>query len=228
MAYFFWVLEGGGRVLLVDSGFDPDVGRRRGRTPLIGQRDALEGIGVDPAAVEVVIVTHMHYDHIGGLDLFPQAELIVPQPELEFWTSPMARRRQFAAHVEEAEIAYVRDAVAEGRVRETQGGEEVAPGVRLIAVGGHSPGQQMVVVETASGPLLITSDAVHFYEELELDRPFGVCADLEAMYRAYDVVRRLEAERGVAVVPSHDPLVLERYAAVGEQTPYAVRLTGSQ
>lgn len=226
MAYYFWVLERDGEHHLVDAGFDPAVGRRRGRTPIVGQREALEALGVSPDSIRSVIVTHLHYDHIGGLDLFPQAELIVPERELDFWTGPIARRAAYAAHVEPDEIAYLEEAVAAGRVRTTPGDEEVLPGVWTIPVGGHSPGLQMVLVEAPPRPVLLASDAIHFYEELEADRPFRVVSDLEAMYRAYDLIRRLSADRDALVVPGHDPAVVERHDRAGG-VPYAVSLGGS-
>jgi glyoxylase-like metal-dependent hydrolase (beta-lactamase superfamily II) len=226
MAYYFWLLRGAGETILVDTGFDAAVGRRRGRTCLVEPVAALERLGVAPADVTTVVVTHFHYDHIGNLDAFPAARLVVPRRELEFWTGPVARRAQFAEHVEPDEIAHVQRAAVEGRVRITDGDEEIAPGIRAIAVGGHSPGQQLTVVETGASPVVLASDAVHFYEELERDRPFAVVADLEAMYRAYDVLRGLAADRGAVVLPGHDPRVMERFPSIDGGSDLAVSVQG--
>jgi glyoxylase-like metal-dependent hydrolase (beta-lactamase superfamily II) len=224
MAYYFWLLRGNGRTILVDSGFDPAVGLRRGRTCLVRPVEALQQLGVSPDSISAIVVTHFHYDHIGNLAAFPAAELIVPRAELEFWTSPIARQAHFAAHVEADEIDHVRRADAEGRVRTTEGEEEVLPGVVAIAVGGHSPGQQLTTVAAGEGSVLLTSDAVHFYEELEMARPFAVMADLAAMYRAYDRIRQLAREAQAVVVPGHDPHVMERFAPAGGGPELAVQV----
>jgi glyoxylase-like metal-dependent hydrolase (beta-lactamase superfamily II) len=226
MAYYFWLLQGGGETVLVDTGFDVAAGARRGRTCLAPPLEALEQVGVSMDAVSTVIVTHLHYDHIGNLDAFPDAALVVPRRELEFWTGPLARRRQFAAHVEEPEIARLQQAAARGRLRASDGDEQILPGVRAITVGGHSPGQQLVIVETGGRPVVLASDAVHLYEELDLDRPFAVIADLEAMYHAYDVLRALGEQRGAVIVPGHDPRVMERFPALHGGSDLAVRLEG--
>ena len=84
--------------IVVDCGFDPEAAARRGRSCLCAPIDALRELGVDPAAVSTVIVTHLHYDHIGNLAAFPAATLCVPRRELDFWTGPMASRFQFASH----------------------------------------------------------------------------------------------------------------------------------
>jgi glyoxylase-like metal-dependent hydrolase (beta-lactamase superfamily II) len=217
MAYYFWILRAGGRTILVDTGFDPDAAARRGRTCLVAPLDALAGLGIAPEDVSTVVVTHLHYDHTGNLHAFPQAELIVPARELEFWTGPYARRAQFASHVEIPDIEVVQRAASEGRVRLTHGTEEILDGVVAIAVGGHSPGQQVTVVESAGGAVVLASDAVHLYEELELDRPFAVMHDLEQMYAAYDLVKDLAESRGAVVVPGHDPDVFVRHAGDGNQ-----------
>jgi glyoxylase-like metal-dependent hydrolase (beta-lactamase superfamily II) len=223
--YYLWVLRDGGRTLLVDTGFDPAVGRRRGRTCLCPPVDALGRLGVSPATVSQVLVTHFHYDHIGNLDAFPDAELVVPERELEFWTGPMAGRAQFSELVETGEIARIDGAYRAGRVRTITGRATVAPGVTAITVGGHSPGQQVVLVEGSRGPVVIASDAAHFYEELERDRPFSVIADLEEMYRAYDLLRGLSSEPGVPLVPGHDPDVMTRFPDVGgDAAGIAVRI----
>jgi glyoxylase-like metal-dependent hydrolase (beta-lactamase superfamily II) len=211
MAYYFWVLRRDDETILVDTGFSPEVGVRRGRTCLVPPVEALQGLGVEPESISTVIVTHFHYDHVGNLDAFPQAQLIVPAAELAFWTGSMAARFQFGSHVEPGEIAYIEQAKREGRVRTTDGTEEILAGVTAIQVGGHSPGQQVTVVEGASGQVVLASDAVHFYEELEQERPFAVIHDLERMYAAYDLLKEY-TRAGAIVVPGHDPDVVHRFS----------------
>lgn len=214
MAYYFWVLRSAQSTIVVDTGYAPAVGARRGRTLRCDPLDAVRAIGIDPQAVETVLVTHFHYDHVGNLGAYPNATLVVPRRELDFWTGPLAAREQFGAHVEADEIAAIAAADRAGRVRTTDGTEEVAPGVTAISVGGHSPGQQLIRVAAAGGEVVLASDAVHFYEELELDRPFGVIADLGEMYAAYDLLKEYAAA-GATVVPGHDPEVLARFPVAG-------------
>jgi glyoxylase-like metal-dependent hydrolase (beta-lactamase superfamily II) len=225
MAYFFWILSRDGETILVDTGFDPNVAARRGRLCRCAPVDALRELGFDPAEISTLVITHLHYDHIGNLAAFPDAQLVVPRKELDFWTGPGAARYQFASHVEPEEIAWLERARRSGRVRLTDETEEIREGVTAIVVGGHSPGQQVTVVAGESGDVVLTSDAVHFYEELELDRPFGVVADLEEMYGAYDLVKNLGAAPGAIVVPGHDPEVMARFSRVGDRASgLAVRI----
>jgi glyoxylase-like metal-dependent hydrolase (beta-lactamase superfamily II) len=214
MDYFFYVLRSEGRTIVLDCGFDPVAGERRGRRCLTEPVQALRELGIEPGEVETLLISHLHYDHIGNLGAFGKATFLVPQRELTFWTSDVARNAQFWHHVEGTEIQEVADAHAAGRV-ETYGGEtEIAPGLTAIEVGGHSPGQQILLVDTADGRLVLTSDAVHLYDELEQARPFGVLADLEEMYLGFDTIKRLGAAPGATIVPGHDPEVTRRFPAV--------------
>jgi glyoxylase-like metal-dependent hydrolase (beta-lactamase superfamily II) len=136
----------------------------------------------------------------------------------------MASRFHFHEVVEAPEIVRVEEADREGRVRTFADVAEIAPGITAIDVGGHSPGQAILRVSTSTGEVVLASDAIHFYEELELDRPFGVFADLREMYAAYDTLRELASE-GRMLVPGHDPLVMERFPALdGSAGEIAVRV----
>ena len=208
MTYYLWVLRNGERTVVVDTGFSAAGGGARGRTFLVEPLEALRRAGVEPAAVELLIVTHLHYDHTGHLDAFADTPSVVSASEVEFWTGPLAQRAQFGAHIEPGEVSGLA-----GRTRGvtlTAGEQEVAPGVVSIEVGGHSPGQTILAIDGENGPILLTSDAVHFYEEVERDRACGVLHDLARVYEAYDTIRD-HAHRGARVVAGHDPLVMDRF-----------------
>jgi glyoxylase-like metal-dependent hydrolase (beta-lactamase superfamily II) len=224
MDYFFWVLRRGAEIVLVDTGFGPAAGARRGRTHLCRTDEALRRLSIDPAAVRQVVVTHLHYDHIGNLDLFPGAELFVDGRELEFWSGPYADRRAFAAATEPHELEWVAQAQRDGRVTAVGPRETIAGGVTAVRAGGHSPGQQILHVPTVDGEVIIASDAAHFYEEIALDRPFDVLCDLEACYDALETLRGHLAA-GLPVAVGHDPEVMTRFAPVSaELADLAVRI----
>lgn len=214
MDFFFYVLRDGDEVIVVDTGFRPEAAAPRGRECLTAPARALERLGVDPASVSRLVITHMHWDHIGNVGLFGGAELFVPAAELEFWERPLARNVQFWAHVDPEGVALLEGAWRDGRVVATGEQHEIAPGVRALTVGGHSPGQQVLVVETAAGAVVLASDAVHLYEELELERPFSVMVNLREMVEGYGLLKRLRDD-GATIVPGHDPLVTERYPDLG-------------
>jgi glyoxylase-like metal-dependent hydrolase (beta-lactamase superfamily II) len=215
MDYFFWLLQDGDETVVVDSGFDPAEGRARNRECTCEPADALARLGVDPAAVKTVLLTHLHWDHTGNLDLFPNAELVVTSRELDFWTSAVASRHHFAELVVPRELDVIVRAEKEGRVRRVESDGELVPGVHGVIAGGHSPAQLVLRVDTAGGSVVLAGDVIHYYEELELDRPFDVLVDLADCYRAFDVLRDQTAN-GERLVAGHDPEVMNRFDRVDD------------
>ena len=214
MDFFFYVLRDGDEVIVIDTGFSPQAAAPRGRECLTAPAHALERLGVEAALVSRLVITHMHWDHIGNVGLLDGAELFVPAAELEFWERPSARNVQLWAHVDPDGVALLEAAWHDGRVVATGAEHDIAPGLRAVSVGGHSPGQQVLIVDTAAGQVVLASDAVHLYEELELERPFNVMVNLPEMVEAYALLKRLRDE-GAAVIPGHDPLVTQRYPDLG-------------
>jgi len=212
MDYFFWVARNPARSVVIDTGFSPAGGAARGRAMLVDTVPALRAAGTAPDAVTHVVLTHAHYDHIGGLPAFTgtAAEILMTRDEYDFWTGPMGRRGQFAHTTEASELDHLRELRAAGRLTLTGRAKTIAPGIELIQVGGHTPGQAIVTVATAGRPVVLASDAVHYYEELERDRPFSIVASLADMYAAFDQIRELAAA-GARVVAGHDPLVADRF-----------------
>jgi glyoxylase-like metal-dependent hydrolase (beta-lactamase superfamily II) len=231
MDYFFWVARSTERTVLIDCGFNEASGARRGRTMVCPPVTGLRRLGIEPADVSMLILTHAHYDHIGNVDEFSAAELVMSAREYEFWTGHLASRPLFATSAETADIEALTRARAAGRLRLLTGGaadrQSVAAGVDVLDIGGHTPGQLVVLVRTEDGEVVIASDAVHYYDEIRLDRPFTHVTDLAAMYEGFALLRGLTSGGERLLVAGHDPDVMRRFPVAGELTGLAVQIRPS-
>jgi glyoxylase-like metal-dependent hydrolase (beta-lactamase superfamily II) len=164
--YFVWAIVGPSGPLIVDTGFDEAMAKKRRREMLNPVAEGLKAINIRPDQVESVIVSHLHYDHAGNHDLFSQARYHLQAVEMEYVTGrcmcyPYLRRPFEADNV----VAMVRKVFA-GRVTFYEGADEVAPGITVHHIGGHSRGLQCVRVMTRRGPVVLASDASHLYAHL--------------------------------------------------------------
>lgn len=210
MDYFMWLIRGtgpqAGRVMLVDTGYDAEEGQARGRPIRLDPVAALKPFDLRPEDITEIIVTHLHYDHAGGLHLFPNAKLHLQVAEMAYATGPCmchdTLRMPFTAgHVCEA----VRRLYA-GKVVFHDGDGAIADGVTVHCIGGHSRGLQAVRVRTQAGWMVLASDASHFYENLSARKPFPIVVDLQDMLDGFDRLHAL-ASTPALIIPGHDPLV---------------------
>lgn len=217
MDYFIWVIRNAARTIVVDTGFDAAEGARRGRTHLRDPGDCLRDFGIDPAAVDTVIVTHLHYDHAGCLDRFPNAQIHLQAAEMAFATGPCmcheATRMPFTAD----HVCEMVKLVFSGRVTFYSGDGEVAPGVELLAIGGHSPGLQAVRVKTERGWIVLASDASHYYENFLAGKLFPIVIDTPAMLAGFNRLKTL-GDPPERIIPGHDPLVRQLFPLVAGGT----------
>jgi glyoxylase-like metal-dependent hydrolase (beta-lactamase superfamily II) len=210
--YFVWAIVGAGRSYVVDTGFDAAVGRKRGREVLRCPGEGLAMLGVEPAKVRDVIVTHMHYDHCGNHHLFPEATFHLQDREMAYATGRhMCHAALGGAYEAEDVCAMVRRLFA-GRLQFHEGVTELAPGLSLHHIGGHTMGIQAVRVWTRRGWVVLASDASHLYANMEQGRPYPIIYNLGDMLEGFATLKKL-ASSPAHVIPGHDPLVLQRYPA---------------
>lgn len=210
--YLVWAIRSPGQDIVVESGFTAEVNKRKQRTYFEEPSDALRLIGVDPEAVEHLILSHLHFDHAGGVDQFPNATVHLQAAELAFWTGKYAPREEFLRTIEVDDILRIVRRNYEGTVDLIDGTKEIVDGVWVHHAGGHTPGMQYVSVRTAQGIVVLACDASHFFENVEDDKPFAVHHDVEGLYRTFDEMQQT-ATSGL-VVPGHDPKLFERFPAV--------------
>ena len=222
--YFVWAVTNGERTFVVDTGFDAAEAAVRGRTLLRTAAEGLAMIDIDAARTEDVIMTHLHYDHAGGHDQFPHARFHLQDSEMNFATGRHMCSHAVAHPFTVDHVTEMVRRVFEGRVAFVDGDRELAPGLTVHLVGGHSMGLQVVRVRTRRGWVVLASDASHFYENMEAQAPFPILYSLGDMVQGWERMKEL-ASGPAHIVPGHDPLVLERYPAVSPDLDgIAVRL----
>jgi glyoxylase-like metal-dependent hydrolase (beta-lactamase superfamily II) len=210
--YFIWLARSKAHTFVIDTGFDARVARRRGRAMTVPPGKTLLRLGVNPRKVKDVIITHLHYDHVGSFELFPAATFHLQDDEMAYATGRHMADRFFSQAYEVDEVVGMVREVYKGRVRFHDGDEELAPGLSLHRIGGHTRGLQAVRVHTRVGWIVLASDAAHLYANMSDARPFPIVFDVGRMIDGWRRLRDL-ADAPEFVVPGHDPLVMRRYPA---------------
>ena len=212
MDYFVWLARNADRAVVIDIGFTAESGGKRGRTLERDPIDSLALLGVDPATVEDVILTHMHYDHVGNFHKFPKARFHLQEPEIHYAVGRYMRHRQLAKSFEPDDVCGIVRLNFDGRVAYHNGPADVLPGIRIVPTGGHSAGLQFVKVNTGRGVVVLASDVTHFYENMDAYKPFVTAFHIGQMLEGFDKLRAA-APSPQHIIPGHDPLVMKRYKA---------------
>ncbi len=192
---YCYLATDGAHIVLIDSGPDKAVSAEGGftidgetTTALLG---SLEARGVAPEDVEMIVHTHLHYDHAGNDALFPNATVVVQREELTFALS-RERGPYYLA------VAELKSAIGE-RLRLIDDEAELFPGLRVLPNAGHTPGHQSVLVDTNEGTVCVCGDIVSL--QVNVDTVGSVCPDAAAT----EAFLALAREAGWIMLPSHDP-----------------------
>ncbi|HSE96180.1 MAG TPA: N-acyl homoserine lactonase family protein [Methylomirabilota bacterium] len=211
--YFVWLIRGGPYPVLVDTGFLEDDAERRGIRNYVRPSEMVERAGIRVEDIPVVIVTHLHYDHWAGHRLFPASEFWIQRDEVAFWTGRYGRYDAFSQSANPGALADLVTLNYANRIRIVEGEQELLPGLHVHRLGGHTAGLQIVTVATARGRVVLTSDASHFYRNVERYQPVQIITSLPEMLAGFDTIHALAGAEKL-IVAGHDPAVAERFTPV--------------
>ena len=211
MDYFVWVAKSAERAFVIDCGFTEETAKKRKRTFLRDPIDALKLVGVDADTVQDVILTHLHYDHVGGFNRFPKAKFHLQEPEIHYATGRYMQYHRLAHSFEVEDIVgVVRLNFAHRVVSSITAAPSLRPASRCTRSAATRWACSSCKVHTKRGWVVVASDTTHYYENMMTGRPFTTAFHIGLMLEAYDTLRA-EAPTPQHIVPGHDPKVMQFY-----------------
>ncbi len=216
--YYLWAIKGEGEYVIVDSGCGPSGAKQRNLKPYVNPVEVLARIGVNGSNVKKVVMTHMHFDHVGGMEIFPaafpKATFYVQKKEFDFWIkNPLSKRRQFGR--DEAGLKAMADLEGTDRLALICDDQKILPGVELLLAPGHTPGLQVVAVNTAKGTAIVASDLAHIHRAFKEDITGTIYVDCLACLTSYDKIRAKAASLDLVFV-GHDTKMSTDFPKVAE------------
>jgi glyoxylase-like metal-dependent hydrolase (beta-lactamase superfamily II) len=215
IAMTVWLMKGpDGRTVLLDAGFKrPDLIQRWKPADYVTPAAALERFGVRPEAVTDLIISHVHWDHLDGADLFPNAKIWIQRDEYEHHIDSTGKR--LANAIDTADATMLHAMKLAGRVNLVEGdAREIIPGITVYTGGKHTFQSQYVGVNTVAGTVVLASDNMYLYENLERHVPIAQTLDAASNLAAQERMTRIASSLRL-IVPGHDPAVFERFPLPG-------------
>ena len=220
IAMTVWVLKGpGGRTVLVDSGFHREkYVKANGENVADFTRpdEAIGRLGIRPDQVTDIVITHMHWDHVGGIDLFPKARIWIQKDEFAYYTGAAWQRGGRRGGIDPEDVLELVRRNTRGLVTLVDGdAKEILPGITVYTGGRHTFASQYVGVNTKAGRVVIASDNLYLYENLDRHAPIAQTFDAASNLAAQDRMKQLAASPRL-IVPGHDPEVFVRFPKPGD------------
>jgi glyoxylase-like metal-dependent hydrolase (beta-lactamase superfamily II) len=214
--YYIWVIRGNGETLIVDCGVAPALAKERQIAGYINPVEVLARLGVEASKVKRVIITHVNFDHISGIELFPNATFYIQKREFNFWIhDPIAKKPPFFRVTDPVGNAYLAKLEGSERLVMIDGDQAILPGIELLFAPGHTPGHQVVAIDTVRGTAIVGSDCAHIFRNYEEEIPSCFITDMIAWMKTYDKLKRKVSSLDL-LFPGHDVKMLTQYPQVAE------------
>ncbi len=214
--YYFWCIRGASETVIVDTGVTPQMARDKELNGYVNPIEVLARMNVNAKDIRHVIVTHMHWDHSGGVSLFPRATFYIQENEYRFWQdNPVARRPPFKKVSDSASNTYLASIENTDRLILLKDDQPILPGIECLLSPGHTVALQSVAVNTNRGTAIIGSDCAHVFRNYTEDWPSSLIVDLVEWMKTYDKLGERVSSPDL-LFPGHDRLLLENYPEIAE------------
>jgi glyoxylase-like metal-dependent hydrolase (beta-lactamase superfamily II) len=211
-----WLVRGGGKNILVDTGcYHENVVKGKGIKDLIKASDAIAKLGLAATDITDVIITHMHWDHADGMDLFPNAKIWIQKDEFGYYTGAAWQSGGKHGGIEPDDVLTLVRLNTSAKVNLVDGDNvEILDGIKVYTGGRHTFASQYVSVRSANGVIVIASDNMYLYENLDKHLPIAQTFDADSNLKAQDRMKQI-ASRPDLIVPGHDPMVFVKFPKPG-------------
>ena len=215
IAMLIWLVRGNGKNILVDSGFyRPQFFKVWNVKDYTKPAETLQRVGLKPEDITDVIISHLHWDHADGADLFPNARIWIQKDELQYYAGEAWQSRRTHGGIDPDDVLALVKLNTQGRVGLVNGdAQEILPGITCYTGGKHTYASQFVGVNTAGGTVVLASDNMYLYENLEKHVPIAATLDADSNLRAQDRMKQLAANPKL-IIPGHDPAEMTNFPQV--------------
>jgi glyoxylase-like metal-dependent hydrolase (beta-lactamase superfamily II) len=215
--YALWLIRGGGRNILFDSGFHRDRWFKLWTVKdYLRPDEAVRLAGVKPEEVTDVVISHAHWDHMGGIDLFPKATVWIQREEFRYYTGEAWQPGGDHGGIDPDDVRELVRINTEGRLRLVDGDDqEIIPGIRAYTGARHTYASQYLRI-AGDPPFVLASDNVYLYRNLTEHRASATFSDADHAANVAAQTRMSElAGSPDRIVPGHDALQIERFPTEG-------------
>jgi len=219
IAMMVWVLKGiDGRIALVDSGFHREQYFRQFTVKdYITPSDAIAPLGLKAEDVTDIFLTHMHWDHAGGIDLFPSARVWIQKEEYDYYAGDAWQGPNTHGGIDADDVVEIVRRNTQGRASLVRGDDDTSISGVTFGIGGrHTWQSQFVAVQTSKGTVVIASDNMYLYENLDTHTPVAQTLDPASNLRTQDRMKSMATEPRL-LVPGHDPAVFDRFPKISDR-----------
>lgn len=216
VCFMYWLLKGNGRIILVDAGFTDDMKINPKFISWSPPEQMLSKIKIRSEEVTDIILTHPHWDHIGGIDLYPDANVWMQKDDYDYFVGAAWQKDGNKNGFNEKDVLKIVQRNLNKKLTLVKGDDiEIIPGIKVFTGSKHTYESQYVLVNSGSDKVLIASDNVWFYYNLTSLLPIPITLDAKAYTENLKKMKTMVANIDM-IIPGHDPLVFSKFPSVAK------------